>query len=49
MAKFNDWSAFSEGEGKPCLYGGIKPKKSEGDYSKKGVMYLQLLPIFQVI
>ena len=48
LAKFNDWSAFSEGEGKNLACMAVsKPKKSEGIILKE-VMYLQLLPIFQV-
>ena len=40
LAKFNDWSAFSEGEGKNLACMAVsKPKKSDGDYSKRGDVF----------
>ena len=40
LAKFKDWSAFAEGEGKNLACMAVsKPKKSEGDYSKRGDVF----------
>ena len=37
LGKFNDWSAYAEGEGKnlACL-AVSKPKKAEGNYKRRG-------------
>ena len=40
LAKFNDWSAFAEGEGKNLACMAVsKPKKAEGDYSRRGDVF----------
>ena len=40
LAKFKDWAAFAEGEGKNLACMAVsKPKKSEGDYSKRGDVF----------
>ena len=40
LAKFNDWTAFAEGEGKNLACMAVsKPKKSEGDYTKRGDIF----------
>ena len=40
LAKFNDWTAFAEGEGKNLACMAVsKPKKSEGDYTKRGDVF----------
>jgi hypothetical protein len=40
LAKFKDWSAFAEGEGKNLACMAVsKPKKSEGDYTKRGDVF----------
>jgi len=40
LAKFNDWAAFAEGEGKNLACMAVsKPKKSEGNYSKRGDVF----------
>ena len=40
LAKFNDWSAFAEGEGKNLACMAVsKPKKSEGKYSRRGDIF----------
>lgn len=40
LAKFNDWTAFAEGEGKNLACMAVsKPKKLEGDYSKRGDVF----------
>ena len=40
LAKFKDWTAFAEGEGKNLACMAVsKPKKSEGDYSKRGDVF----------
>ena len=40
LAKFTDWSAFAEGEGKNLACMAVsKPKKSEGDYTKRGDVF----------
>ena len=40
LAKFNDWSAFAEGEGKTLLVWPVsKPKKAEGNYSRRGDVF----------
>ena len=40
LAKFKDWQAFAEGEGKNLACMAVsKPKKSEGDYSKRGDVF----------
>jgi len=40
LAKFNDWSAFAEGEGKSLACMAVsKPKKAEGDYSRRGDVF----------
>ena len=37
LAKFKDWTAFAEGEGKNLACMAVsKPKKSEGNYTKRG-------------
>ena len=40
LGKFNDWSAYAEGEGKnlACLVVS-KPKNSEGDYKRRGEIF----------
>ncbi len=40
LAKFNDWSAFAEGEGKNLACMAVsKPKKAEGNYSRRGDIF----------
>ena len=39
LAKFNDWTAFAEVKKKFSMYGCIKPKKSEGNYTKRGDVF----------
>lgn len=40
LAKFNDWSAFAEGEGKNLACMAVsKPKKAEGNYSRRGDVF----------
>ena len=40
LAKFNDLSAFAEGEGKNLACMAVsKPKKAEGDYSRRGDVF----------
>ena len=40
LAKFNDWSAFAEGEGKNLACMAVsKPKMAEGDYSRRGDVF----------
>ena len=40
LAKFNDWTAFAEGEGKNLACMAVsKPKKSEGNYTKRGDVF----------
>ena len=40
VAKFNDWSAFAEGEGKNLACMAVsKPKKAEGNYSRRGDVF----------
>ena len=40
LAKFNDWSAFAEGEGKNLGCMAVsKPKKAEGNYSRRGDVF----------
>jgi len=40
LAKFNDWVAFAEGEGKNLACMAVsKPKKSEGKYSRRGDIF----------
>ncbi len=40
LAKYNDWSAFAEGEGKNLACMAVsKPKKSEGKYSRRGDIF----------
>ena len=40
LAKFNDWSAFAEGEGKNLACMAVsKPKKAEGSYSRRGDVF----------
>ena len=40
LAKFKDWSAFAEGEGKNLACMAVsKPKKSEGNYTKRGDVF----------
>ncbi len=40
LAKFNDWSAYSEGEEKNMACMAVsKPKKAEGDYKKRGDIF----------
>ena len=47
LAKFKDWTAFAEGDGKNLACMAVsKPKKSEGNYTKRGDV-LQLLLICQ--
>ena len=40
LGKFNDWSAYAEGEGKnlACL-AVSKPKKAEGNYKRRGEIF----------
>ena len=47
LAKFNDWSAYSEGEEKNMACMAVsKPKKAEGDYKKRGGWSHPALPFF---
>jgi hypothetical protein len=40
LAKFNDWTAFAEGEGKNLACMAVsKPKKAEGNYSRRGDIF----------
>lgn len=40
LAKFKDWAAFAEGEGKNLACMAVsKPKKSEGNYTKRGDVF----------
>ena len=40
LAKFNDWSAFAEGEGKNLACMAVsKPKKAQGNYSRRGDIF----------
>ena len=40
LAKFNDWSAYAEGEGKNLACMAVsKPKKSEGNYKRRGEVF----------
>jgi hypothetical protein len=40
LAKFNDWSAFAEGEGKNLACMAVsKPKNAEGNYSRRGDVF----------
>ena len=40
LAKFKDWSAFAEGEGKNLACMAVsKPKKAEGNYSRRGDVF----------
>ena len=40
LAKFNDWPAFAEGEGKNLACMAVsKPKKAEGNYSRRGDIF----------
>ena len=40
LAKYNDWSAFAEGEGKNLACMAVsKPKKAEGNYSRRGDIF----------
>ncbi len=40
LAKYNDWSAYAEGEGKNLACMAIsKPKKAEGNYKKRGDVF----------
>ena len=40
LEKFNDWTAFAEGEGKNLACMAVsKPKKAEGDYTKRGDVF----------
>ena len=40
LEKFNDWTAFAEGEGKNLACMAVsKPKKSEGNYTKRGDVF----------
>ena len=40
LAEFKDWAAFAEGEGKNLACMAVsKPKKSEGNYSKRGDVF----------
>ena len=40
LAKFNDWTAFEEGEGKNLACMAVsKPKKAEGNYSRRGDIF----------
>ena len=40
LAKFKDWTAFAEGEGKNLACMAVsKPKKSEGNYTKRGDVF----------
>ena len=43
IATFDNWSAFAEKEGgKPLCYTASLPKKSEGDYTKRGDTYVMV-------
>ena len=40
LAKFSDWTAFAEGEGKNLACMAVsKPKKAEGNYSRRGDIF----------
>jgi len=40
LAKFNDWSAYAEGEGKNLACMAVsKPKKAEGNYKRRGEVF----------
>ena len=40
LAKFKDWTAFAEGDGKNLACMAVsKPKKSEGNYTKRGDVF----------
>ena len=40
LAKFKDWTAFAEGEGKNLACMAVsKPKKAEGNYSRRGDIF----------